>query len=441
MPLRHAVTAALACWIACSLPARADDADPVNRAKHLLTQHQAEEAYTLLSPLSSARAGDAKFDSVLGQAALESGHIAEAVFALERATTTQPDDPALRISLAKAYRLFGDRDAARDTLEAVRADHPSVATREALDTEQAALDVGETRPPVRGYVQLAWGRDSNANGGPTQDRFTLPVPPPSTVYVVDAANRPISSDYLTLGAGVDLDYALSDGIDLVGGIDASARRLDDVDRLDTDDYGGRIGLDWRTGKERFGLNFQGRRLDVDSQYYRRTNALTGNWIHSLDPQRDVSLYLQYSTLRYNLSTQDANRSLVGGLYAQRFDNTAYTPLLQLGMYGGRSSARDNSLPWLSHRFYGLQLGGSLQLAQDVSLFASGSFERRQYDEDDPSFLARRNDRQQEWRLGLTYSPYRHFSLTPQVSWLRNRSSFGVDTYDRRRIELLLRYTY
>src|SRR6185369_7530547 len=56
---------------ALSLGALADDL--TDRAKRLLAQGQGKQAYELLRPQESARAGDPEFDHLLGIAALDAG--------------------------------------------------------------------------------------------------------------------------------------------------------------------------------------------------------------------------------------------------------------------------------------------------------------------------------------------------------------------------------
>ena len=56
----------------------------VRNARTLLDKGQAKEAFELLEPQETPRAGDPDFDTVLGIAANETGQFTRAVFALER---------------------------------------------------------------------------------------------------------------------------------------------------------------------------------------------------------------------------------------------------------------------------------------------------------------------------------------------------------------------
>src|SRR5882724_1210156 len=85
----------------CAFSALADAL--TDRAKRLLAQKQPKQAYDLLLPQEAARAGDPEFDYLLGVAALDSGELERAVFALERVLAVQPDNHVARAEIARAY--------------------------------------------------------------------------------------------------------------------------------------------------------------------------------------------------------------------------------------------------------------------------------------------------------------------------------------------------
>ena len=58
-----------------------------------------------MKPLEADRAGEPDFDFVLGMAAIDSGRIAEAIFALQRVVDTQPENGPARAELGRALML------------------------------------------------------------------------------------------------------------------------------------------------------------------------------------------------------------------------------------------------------------------------------------------------------------------------------------------------
>jgi hypothetical protein len=81
-----AFAVALSCFVsnACAQDALLDDA----RAR--LNRRDAAGAYALLADAEMTRAGDARFDYLLGVAALDAGHVTRAIFALERVVQQHP---------------------------------------------------------------------------------------------------------------------------------------------------------------------------------------------------------------------------------------------------------------------------------------------------------------------------------------------------------------
>ncbi len=70
--------------------------------------HDPQGAFALLDPLEIARAGESAFDYLLGIAALDSGHVTRAIFALERVLAVQPQNNLARAEIARAYLIAGE---------------------------------------------------------------------------------------------------------------------------------------------------------------------------------------------------------------------------------------------------------------------------------------------------------------------------------------------
>src|SRR5687767_6269180 len=119
---------ALAAWAGVALADALTD-----RAKHLLEQRQARQAYELLLPQEAARAGDPEFDYLLGLAAIDAGEPERGVFALERVLALQPANHVARAEIARAYLALGERDAARREFETVRRQPVPEGVRTTID--------------------------------------------------------------------------------------------------------------------------------------------------------------------------------------------------------------------------------------------------------------------------------------------------------------------
>src|SRR5436190_6607238 len=141
---------------ACSL-AFADEL--TDRAKRLLERRQAKEAYQLLLPQESARAGDPEFDYLLGIAAIDAGEPERGVFALERVLALQPNNNVARAEIARAYLAMGERDAARREFETVRGQSIPPEAKASIDRFLAAIAAADVTR-VEGYVEFGVGYDT-----------------------------------------------------------------------------------------------------------------------------------------------------------------------------------------------------------------------------------------------------------------------------------------
>lgn len=118
MQLKLATAAAGAWLILCSAAAIADVVLDV--AEQALLGKRQVDAYAALAPLQMERAGDVRFDYLLGIAALDSGKPGEAIIALERVLTVDPAHAQARAELARAYFVLGDHAHARREFAAVK---------------------------------------------------------------------------------------------------------------------------------------------------------------------------------------------------------------------------------------------------------------------------------------------------------------------------------
>ncbi|MBI3936864.1 MAG: DUF560 domain-containing protein, partial [Betaproteobacteria bacterium] len=63
---------------------------------------------------------------------------------------------------------------------------------------------------------------------------------------------------------------------------------------------------------------------------------------------------------------------------------------------------------------------------------------RSYGGADPLFLVTRGDNQTDLRLGLTYTPWKLWSITPQLAHTRNSSDVVINDFERTQVFVTLR---
>lgn len=107
-------------------------------------------------------------------------------------------------------------------------------------------------------------------------------------------------------------------------------------------------------------------------------------------------------------------------------------------YLGTENERASGVPYLGDDIYGARIGGQLVMTPKTVLFASGSFEQRDYGGQDPTFLISRTDRQYDLSIGARYLPFPSITVKPQFSYTKNDSNYALGYYDRKVLSVTFR---
>ncbi len=91
-------------WLALSLGMGAAYADPVSEGMERIAAGDAAGAYAMLKPEERSRAGNPEYDYALGLAAIDSGHVTDAVAAFERVLAVEPQHLRARRTRPRLYR-------------------------------------------------------------------------------------------------------------------------------------------------------------------------------------------------------------------------------------------------------------------------------------------------------------------------------------------------
>ncbi|MCL4802087.1 MAG: DUF560 domain-containing protein [Burkholderiales bacterium] len=399
-----------------------------DRAKQLLQERKAKEAYDLLMPLQSQRAGEVEYDYLLGIAALDAGDAQQAVFALERVLAVNPNYLQARAEIARAYFVLGEKENARREFRTVRAsgELPEDA-RAAVDRFLSALEPQRTF--LRGYVEATVGYDTNVNSATDKTTVALPALG-GLIGTLDPFGVQRSDGFWGLGAGASLSHALTNEIWALGTVAYSGKFNFEEDRFNTGTIDGSVGARWGRGDNAVIGLLQGQWFDVDSSRYRRSVGGTAQWLHNLSPTQQVTLFGQYAQLRYpSQAPRDANRVIGGVAYSQAIAAT-YSPVVFASGYAGQEKERDDRYPYLGHKPAGVRLGGQLTFTPQAVGFASLGYEYRRYNGTDPFFLTTRRDQQLDVIVGLNYGFAPQWVLRPQVAYTRNFSNIDITDFDR-----------
>ncbi|MEO8037982.1 MAG: tetratricopeptide repeat protein [Betaproteobacteria bacterium] len=424
--------AAVVCFVLSGSLAQADEL--LDRAKQFLDAKDPQAAYQLLAPVQTERAGDPSFDYLLGVAALDAGRNTEAVFALERVLAVQPDNAEARAEIARAYFNLKETQAAKREFENVKGQNPPAQVSALIDRYLDAIDraaVGP-KPTARFFVEGFAGYDSNVNSA-TADR-SVAVPLFGGALFSLAPNSSKQDDgYWGFAAGFSARMPVNPRWALIAGFSGSRRWNFEQDLFDTSFVDLNFGATYKRDRDLLTFITQLNDFTVyDPVYksaYREARGGTLQWQRDLDARNQVSAYFQYAGLAYpDQRVRDADRYVAGLGIGHAYRNGG--PVVYASLYGGREKPRDSAVPELGYDLYGVRVGGEQVLKEKFIAFASGSYERRNYDGQDPFFLIARRDDQWTGTVGMHYVPARNWRLTTQLLGFRNDSNITLNTFDR-----------
>ena len=428
--------------IACPLSAVAAD-DLLIQAKQQLDNGDAQGAYHLLIPLQSTRAGDPEFDFLLGSAALALGKNTEAVFALERVLAVEPNSAPARAQIARAYFNLKEIETSKREFENVKKQDVPPEVSATIDRFlDAIMRVEESqRTVIHGYVEVGIGYDSNVNSATADSEVAVPVFA-GTIFTLASSSVKQNDVFMMFGGGVGFTHPFSKRLSLFGGLAYQNRANVTEDNFSTYYYDANLGLSYRWDRDTFTLAGQFNSFWVDDtklyhDAYRNAAGATAQWQHDFDSRNQVSVFLQYSDLAYPAQDiRDANRYIGGAGYAHAFGRG--TVITYLGLYGGTEKEKAENVPQFGNDLYGVRLGAQWSLSEKYSFFANASGERRRYGGPDPFFLIDRKDTQYGASAGLIFVPKKNQRITPQVSYIDNKSNIDINQFDRLIYQVLLR---
>jgi outer membrane protein len=409
-----------------------------DRARRLIQQKNPKAAYELLRPLESRRAGEVEFDYLLGIAALDSGEREQAVFALERVLTVNPNHVQARAEIARAYFELGEKENARREFRSVRASNPPEAVKQTIDRYLSALEAGPKR--FSGFLEIGIGYDGNVNSATASSQIAIPALGGAVVTLSPSSVRQ-SDGFTTASGALNFVYDFTQQWAVVAGIAASGKFNDTLDQFDTTTLDGNLGLRWTRGQDSVSAGFAHQGFDVDYKGFRNSDGVVLQWQHNYSEFSQVSLFAQAADLSYPAQPiRDARRTIAGIAFGYGLD-TPRKPVIFGSFYGGEEKEQAEDVPHLGHKPVGIRLGGQAAVGNRSVLSALFSYEYRKYGGEEPFFAQVRKDNQYDLRVGVNYALAPGWLLVPQVSYTNNDSNIALNKYDRTVASVSVRWTF
>lgn len=405
--------------------------DPLlDEAQAQLASQRPAVAYAGLSEAEVQRAGDRRFDYLLGVAALDSGHVTRAIFALERLVQAHPDDALGHAELGRAYLAAGDSESARRELRAARDGILPEDAAAAIDRVLGGLEpVSEpaSGPHLVMTLEIGGGYDSNVNSATNQGQFAIPGF--GGILFDTGPDSRRRGDLFGTAAGVlQMDAELSPSWTLRANADARANANRVVHDMDAELLDATLAVRHTAGDTSQTLALQDSTAWVDSRVYRSANGASAQWQVQFDPRTQGSAFAQWSHQVYTgRHERDTNRYVLGVGYGR---DLGAGRLAYGSAYGADEAAAGQGLPNFAHHAIGLRLGFEQRVGAAAVGFLEWQHEQRRYGGTEPFFEVRRRDMQDDFSAGLRYSFDDQWQLLPLIHLTRSRSDVVLYQYTR-----------
>ena len=407
--------------------------DLLQQADKLLSEHRAEEAYTLLMAESEHYAGTPEFDLRLGIAALDSGHPTRAVFSLERVLALQPDNARARAELARAYFEMGENEAAKAEFTAVREQSLPESVAESIDKYLSAIEArfASARTRFDVYIQGALGYDSNANSAVDASQIAIPAFG-NLLFNINPSGRETGSGFFELEAGMILatPFLNRDDLHIISKASINEHVTFTEPGFRTATADGQLGLRYARGKNAFLGSVVAEKFRFGGSDNRNQAGVNGQWLYSFNQRTLLSLTGQFLTQRFPLQKVRNVNQLSGSagiVHALAWESQ---PVVFANVFGGKDYELNGLRPDIGRNFFGGRVGGQFNWNKRAMVLGSFGYQYSRYGGLDPLFGKRRRDHFIFMRAALEYTLTHSWTLTPEIQYSRNDSSLAINEYDR-----------
>lgn len=431
----------MACWFALLLllPAMvlANPPASLDKLETLLRQQDYPAAWLLAGELMAVQEGEPRFDYLYALAARGSGHLHQAVFALERALQSEPHSLDIRLALAVSYFELGNLPAAeRELHQLEKTTLPDDASRLVHNYLQR---ITSQQDPSHGYwqnwLQLGAGSDSNPNSG-VDDEFVL-IPLLGQVRLFEQSQQQ-SSGFTELQAQLNwilprdqhsafyLSAALLHGEYAEDSV-FSRTYASAVAGYQTRWYGYRLVAE---------VFYRPIRLDGDS--YLDYQGLKTTLSYPIGAATELGMDLTYARQSYTtLPTLDKTHLLADAWLAARIGKAEHKFHLRWGQENNDQRRTDfNSRDYAGLGYRWQQILGDNWMSSLSLDYLSGD-----YDEAHPLFGEIRDDSYRRAELELSYQFNMNWRAGVTLSHLRNDSNISIYQYRRTRGGIGVRYAF
>jgi hypothetical protein len=420
----------------------------LERLQYLFNAYQRQAAYDYAQPYVKQMEGDPYFDFLYGVAAIDSGHVSEGVFALERVLFVFPQDHVARLELARGYFILEEYTRAREEFEKVLKTSPPQGVR---DTTQVFLDrirlqEARYRTTSNGYLELGLGSDSNVNSGATVDDLSFPVL--GLVPTSDDDSVGQDDNFSRFAGSWQVTHPFSPGWMANAAITGEFKKNQDFDQFDTSTATLQAGITRLSKFSRYKANIVAQQFQLDGNEYRSMSALNLEWRYASSRKSSFTTLLQYATLEYpDFDNKNSDLVTLGLGYHYVFSAKMSPTLfanLQFGQENAENAQDPAALANTERDFNAFRLGLVLSLTPKLALQTSVGLQTSEYAGPQAFFAfndAIREDDYSSTDINLLWLLDKHWRLDSRLSYAENSSNVQIYKYDRTVFSLNLNYAF
>lgn len=420
----------------------------LQQADKLLQDGNPAAAYSLLEPFEFEQAGEQRFDYLIGVAALDSGKPDKATLAFERVLLMNPNSAAARMDMARAYFQLGDMPRARNEFETLLKQNPSPSAQAII---RKYLDAIEERESGRklfltGYIEGAYGRDSNINYATSQSQIFVDVM--AVNATLDSANLKTPDNYFGVAAGSEIAYKWNAKWGLFAGADLRRRSNISQHAFDIQNLDARTGVMFDSAENHLRLGILDGRYELGGLHHSDGSGLKGEWRHVFSPANQLSAFAQHAKYRFAdviMQPNDYNQQVMGAGWQHIFSNGKST------LFGSAYSGNEQDVSTVittstpgggrvdgAKRFGGLRIGGQVPIGDRTTLLVTAGELNADYSRINTLFLRQRRDHLSDMALAASWQMDKLWTLRAQWSYAINNSNIEIYRYDRTDVSLTLR---
>jgi len=416
----------------------------LDRLQRLVESGRAEQAYRLALAHRAALEGRLRFDFYYGVAAIDTGHVAEGVFALERVLMRRPGLDRARLELARGYFLLGEDRRARREFQTVLAHRPPASVEATIDRFIEAIQRRSDRyeTVVTAYAELAAGYDTNVNSATDLDSVAI-FDGLLELNLADSSQAQ-GDAFWQMAAGGEVRKPLSPHTGVFGAVSARVRGHASQTAFNTGRLAYRAGWEWRGDFARLRLSGHLQPFYLGNSVYQHRYGAAADYRYALSDTTAATAFARLERLDYPDQAIRDSRMWTAGAGVNHLFLGPFRPALSLRVFGGQEIADADSDPAraIAERdMLGAQVGLRFVLHPEWSLNLAGQLRRSDYAADHQLFLETREETYYQADAGLTWQFTKHWSAGPKLRYSENAANLGLYDYDRTQAWLRLRYDH